>query len=101
MAALSDPNQSYGTATYFQTISDLTNRHYRFKSLIAPYDVFFDLAGYDLSVGQPVRKITRVDLYFHDGWYGNIVPHLQKIFGEISTINRSSDFCRKCRGHSD
>jgi len=43
VAALTDPSETYGgAATYFQSISDLTNKHYRFKSLIAPSDVFFD-----------------------------------------------------------
>lgn len=41
VATLTDPDETYGgAATYFQSISDLTNKHYRFRSLIAPSDVF-------------------------------------------------------------
>ena len=40
VANLSDPNETYGGAsTYWQSISDLTNKHYRFRSLIATSDV--------------------------------------------------------------
>lgn len=60
VAALIDPSKTYGgAATYFQTISDLTNKHYRFKSLIAPSDVFFDFGEYDFAEGQPVRVIKQ------------------------------------------
>lgn len=60
VAALIDPSKTYGgAATYFQTISDLTNKHYRFKSLIAPSDVFFDFGEYDFAEGQPVRVINQ------------------------------------------
>lgn len=72
IAALKDPNESYGSSTYFQTISDLTNKHYRFRSLIAASDVYFTFSEYDLSKGQPVRIIKRIDEYAQQGWSGNV-----------------------------
>jgi choloylglycine hydrolase len=83
IANLSHPDQSYGTATYFQSISDLTNKHYRFKSLIGPSDVFFNLRDYDFDSGQPVKVIKRVDLYPLRGWDGDVVPHLEAIDADI------------------
>jgi choloylglycine hydrolase len=83
MAALTDPNESYGSSTYFQSISDLTNRHYRFRSLIAPSDVFFDFEGYNFAEGQPVRLIKRIDRYAQQGWSGDVIPHLVAIKGDI------------------
>jgi len=84
VANLSDPNETYGGAsTYFQTISDLTNKHYRFKSLIAPSDVFFDFDGYNFAEGQPVRLIKRIDRYAQQGWSGDVIPHLVAIKGDI------------------
>ena len=84
VAALKDPNETYGgAATYFQTISDLTNKHYRFKSLIAPSDVYFDFEGYDFAEGQPVRVIERIDEYAQQGWSGDVKPHLVEIKGDI------------------
>ena len=83
MAALKDPTESYGSSTYFQTISDLTNKHYRFKSLIAASDVFFDFAGYDFAKGQPVRVIKRIDQYAQQGWSGDVIPHMVEIKGDI------------------
>ena len=83
VANLTHPDQSYGVATYFQSISDLTNKHYRFKSLIAPSDVFFELAKYDFAIGQPVKVIRRVDQYAMRGWSGDIVPHLVPIGADI------------------
>ena len=83
MAALTDPNESYGSSTYFQTISDLTNRHYRFRSLIAPSDVYFDFDGYNFAEGQPVRLIKRIDRYAQQGWSGDVIPHLVAIKGDI------------------
>jgi choloylglycine hydrolase len=81
---LSDPNETYGGAsTYFQTISDLTNKHYRFKSLIAPSDVFFDFEEYNFAEGQQVRIIKRIDRYAQQGWSGNVIPHLVAIQGDI------------------
>ncbi len=84
VATLTDPNETYGGAsTYFQTISDLTNRHYRFRSLIAPSDVFFDFDDYNFAAGQPVRLIKRIDRYAQKGWSGNVIPHLVAIEGDI------------------
>jgi choloylglycine hydrolase len=83
IATLKDPNETYGSSTYFQSISDLTNRHYRFKSLIAPSDVFFDFEGYDFAEGQPVRIIKRIDEYAQQGWSGDVKPHLVAIEGDI------------------
>jgi choloylglycine hydrolase len=84
VATLADPNETYGgAATYFQTISDLTNRHYRFRSLIAPSDIYFNLQDYDFSAGQPVRVYKRVDRYAQDGWSGNAIPQLTAIKGDI------------------
>ncbi len=84
LVALTDPNESYeGVATYFQTISDLTNKHYRFKSLMAPSDVYFDFAGYNFSEDQPVRVIKRIDQYAQQGWNGDVKPHLVEIAGDI------------------
>ena len=83
VAALKDPNETYGSSTYFQSISDLTNRHYRFKSLIAPSDVFFDFKGYNFGEGQPVRIIKRIDEYAQQGWSGDVKPHLVSIKGDI------------------
>jgi len=84
VSALKDPNETYGgAATYFQSISDLTNKHYRFKSLIAPSDVFFDFKEYNFDEKQPVRIIKRIDQYAQQGWSGNVKPHLQEIKGDI------------------
>jgi penicillin V acylase-like amidase (Ntn superfamily) len=84
VAALTDPTETYGdSATFFQTISDLTNKHYRFKSLIAPSDVYFDFSDYDFAEGQPVRIIKRIDEYAQQGWSGDVVPHLVEIEGDI------------------
>lgn len=83
IAELAHPDQSYGVATYFQSISDLTNRHYRFKSLTAPSDVFFELADYDFSAGQPVRVAKRIDQYATHGWSGDIAPRLAAIDADI------------------
>ncbi len=80
---LRHPEDSYGSLTYFQSISDLTNKHYRFKSLIAPSDVFFDLAEYDFQAGQTVKVVKRIDQYSLQGWSGNIIPHLVAIEGDI------------------
>jgi len=84
VATLKDPNETYGgAATYFQTLSDLTNKHYRFKSLIAPSDVYFDFKGYDFAEGQPVRLIKRIDRYAQQGWSGDVRPHLVAIEGDV------------------
>jgi choloylglycine hydrolase len=84
VATLSDPNETYGGAsTYYQSISDLTNRHYRFRSLIAPSDVYFDFDGYNFAEGQPVRLIKRIDRYAQQGWSGDVIPHLVAIEGDI------------------
>jgi penicillin V acylase-like amidase (Ntn superfamily) len=83
MANLPHPDLSYGTATYFQSISDLTNRHYRFKSLVGPSDVFFDLDEYNFGADQSVRIIRRIDLYPMQDWSGDVIPHLQAISGDI------------------
>jgi len=84
LAALTDPNETYrGVATYFQTISDLTNKHYRFNSLMAPSDVYFDFAGYNFAEGQPLRVIKRIDQYAQQGWNGDVKAHLVEIEGDI------------------
>lgn len=83
IAELPNPDQSYGVATYFQSISDLTNKHYRFKSLIAPADVFLRLTDYDFKNGQPVKVIKRIDQYAMQGWSGDIAPHLVAISADI------------------
>jgi choloylglycine hydrolase len=80
---LKDPNESYGSSTYWQSISDLTNKHYRFKSLIAPSDVYFELDDYDVAEGQPIRLIKRIDRYAQQGWSGDVIPHLVEIDGDI------------------
>ncbi|GEA60833.1 linear amide C-N hydrolase [Vibrio comitans] len=66
------PEDSYGVATYLQSISDLTNRHYRFKSLLAPADVYLDLNSMDWSAQQKVAVIPRIDRYAQQGLQGNI-----------------------------
>jgi choloylglycine hydrolase len=84
VAALTDPSETYGdSATFFQTISDLTNKHYRFKSLIAPSDVYFDFNEYNFAEGQLVRVIKRIDEYAQQGWSGNVISHLVEIEGDI------------------
>ena len=84
VANLSDPTETYGgTSTYWQSISDLTNKHYRFKSLIAPSDVYFDLDDYNFAKGQPVRLIKRIDRHAQEGWSGDVIPHLGAILGDI------------------
>jgi len=84
VANLTDPNETYGGAsTYWQSISDLTNKHYRFKSLIAPSDVHFDFDDYNFAEGQPVRLVKRIDRYAQKGWSGDVIPHLVKIDGDI------------------
>jgi choloylglycine hydrolase len=83
ISTLKDPNESYGAATYFQTISDLTNKHYRFKSLIAPSDVYFDFKNYDFTKMKSVWIIKRIDEYAQQGWSGNVKSHLVKIKGDI------------------
>ena len=82
-AELRHPDQSYGTATYFQSISDLTNKHYRFNSLIAPSDVFFDFDRYDFSAGEPVRVIKRIDQYAQQSWSGDVIARLVEIKSDI------------------
>jgi choloylglycine hydrolase len=84
VANLEDPDETYGgSSTYWQSISDLTNRHYRFKSLIAPSDVYFEFEDYNFAEGQPVRLIKRIDLYAQQGWSGDMIPHLVEIDGDI------------------
>ena len=84
VSTLLDPNETYGgAATYYQSISDLSNKQYRFKSLIAPSDVYFDFKGYDFSKGQPVQIIKRIDEYAQQGWSGDVKEHLVKIKGDI------------------
>jgi choloylglycine hydrolase len=83
IAELPHPDQSYGVATYFQSISDLTNRLYRFNSLTAPSDIFLELDNYDFSVGQPVKAIKRIDQYASHGWSGDIAPYLVPIHADI------------------
>jgi choloylglycine hydrolase len=83
IANLKDPNETYGSATYWQSISDLTNKHYRFKSLIAPSDVYFEFDDYNFAEGQPVRLIKRIDRYAQKGWSGDVIPHLIAIKGDI------------------
>jgi penicillin V acylase-like amidase (Ntn superfamily) len=83
VANLSDPNETYGSSTYWQSISDLTNKHYRFKSLIAPSDVYFEFDDYNFAEGQPVRLIKRIDRYAQKGWSGDVIPHLVEIDGDI------------------
>jgi choloylglycine hydrolase len=83
IAALKYPNESYGSSTYFQSISDLTNKHYRFRSLIAASDVYFTFSEHDLTKGQPVRIIKRIDQYAQQGWDGNVKAHLVEIDGDI------------------
>jgi choloylglycine hydrolase len=83
LANLTDPNESYGSYTYWQSISDLTNKHYRFESLIAPSDIFFDFDDYNFAKGQPVRLIKRIDRYAQKGWSGDVIPHLVQIKGDI------------------
>ena len=83
VATLRDPNETYGSSTYFQSISDLTNKHYRFRSLIAPSDVYFDFAGYDFGEDEPVRIIKRIDQYAQQGWSGDVKPQLVAIEGDI------------------
>lgn len=83
MEELPDSHESYGVATYYQTITDLTNKHYRFKSVVAPSDVFFDMQGYDFSNGQPVKVVKKIDQYAERGWSGDVVPHLIAITKDI------------------
>ena len=80
---LKDPNETYGSSTYWQSISDLTNRHYRFRSLIAPSDVYFEFEDYNFAEGQPVRLFKRIDLYAQKGWSGDVIPNLVEIDGDI------------------
>ncbi len=84
VANLTDPTETYGGAsTYWQSISDLTNKHYRFRSLIAPSDVYFEFDDYNFAEGQPVRLIKRIDRYAQKGWSGDVIPHLDEIDGDI------------------
>jgi choloylglycine hydrolase len=84
VANLTDPNETYGGAsTYWQSISDLTNKHYRFNSLIAASDVSFDFDDYNFAKGQPVRLIKRIDRYAQKGWSGDVIPHLVAIEGDV------------------
>jgi choloylglycine hydrolase len=83
IANLKNPNETYGSSTYWQSISDLTNRHYRFRSLIAPSDVYFEFEDYNFAEGQPVRLIKRIDLYAQKGWSGDVIPNLVEIDGDI------------------
>jgi choloylglycine hydrolase len=61
----------------------LTNKHYRFRSLIAPSDVYFEFDGYDFTEGQPVRLVKKIDRYAQKGWSGDVIPHLVTIEGDI------------------
>jgi choloylglycine hydrolase len=84
VATLTDPNETYGGAsTYWQSISDLTNKHYRFNSLIAASDVSFDFDHYNFATGQPVRLIKRIERYAQEGWSGDVIPHLVAIEGDV------------------
>ncbi|KXX71497.1 linear amide C-N hydrolase [Flammeovirga sp. SJP92] len=83
VANLSHPDESYGSATYFQSISNLTDLHYRFKSLTAPSDIYFDFSSVDFNTLNGVSIIKRVENYAQNGWSGEINDHLQEIEGDI------------------
>ncbi|QDO85897.1 linear amide C-N hydrolase [Shewanella psychropiezotolerans] len=80
---LSHPEESYGVSTYFQSISDLTNKVYRFKSLIAPSDVYLDLKKIDFASLAQVKVIYRIDEYAQQGFTGNLMSHFTPITGDI------------------
>jgi len=71
-------DDSYGVATYFQSISDLTNLHYRFNSLLAPSDVYLDLGNMNWN-DQHVAVIPRIDRYAQNGLQGNITDQFKVI----------------------
>ncbi len=62
-----------GTATYWQSISDLTNLHYRFKSVAAPSDVYVYLSEIDFSKNEGVRAIHMLDEHAQRGQFGNLI----------------------------
>ena len=72
---------TYGVATYLQSISDLTNLTYRIKSVLAPADVYMHLSDIDFKQGSKVEVIPRIDRYAQNGIEGDISDQ----FTEINT----------------
>ncbi|GAL19217.1 choloylglycine hydrolase [Vibrio maritimus] len=70
---------SYGVGTYFQSISDLTNKVYRFKSLLAPSDVYVNLSDIDWKKEKTVEVIPRIDRHAQAGLQGDIIGDFQAI----------------------
>lgn len=77
------PEKMLGTATYWQSISDLTNLHYRFKSAAAPSDVYVNLSEIDFSKSQGVRGIHMLDEHAQRGQFGNLIHDFVPIQGDI------------------
>ncbi|WP_261836656.1 linear amide C-N hydrolase [Vibrio ishigakensis] len=73
------PEDSYGVGTYFQSISDLTNLVYRFKSVLAPQDVYIELGNIDWNKEKAVSVIPRIDRHAQNGLEGNIAGDFQPI----------------------
>lgn len=74
-----NPEDSYGVGTYFQSISDLTNKVYRFKSLMAPSDIYVNLNDIDWSEDNVVEVIPRIDRYAQKGLSGKVSAIFRKI----------------------
>ena len=77
------PEKMLGTATYWQSISDLTNLHYRFKSAAAPSDVYVNLSEIDFSKAQGVPGIHMLDEHAQRGQFGNLIHDFVPIQGDI------------------
>lgn len=77
------PEKMLGTATYWQSISDLTNRHYRFKSAAAPSDVYVNLSEIDFSKAEGVRAIHMLDEYAQRGQFGNLIHDFVRLKVDI------------------
>lgn len=73
------PEFNKGVATYWTTISDLTDKEYRFKSLFAPSEVFVSLNEIDFSKGNPVLKVEHLNDYAMNGWEGNILSEAKVV----------------------
>lgn len=77
------PEKMLGTATYWQSISDLTNKHYRFRSYASPDWVWVNLSEIDFSKAQGVRTIHMLDEHAQRGQFGNLIREFVRIRGDI------------------
>lgn len=67
------PEYNKGIATYWTTISDLSNGEYHFKSAFAPSEVYLKLSEINFAAGQPEKRILHLNDYAQQGWEGNVL----------------------------